>query len=218
MNPTEHQLRFFDVFGFLRFPGLFAPDISRISERFDAVYERHAGDIVEWVHATHENRMRRFIPQFLHRDEYLRTLIDDPRITGIASALLGHPYRLNGSDGSVYDCGTLYHSDGYGADMSVLNIKMALYLEPVDAASGAIRVIPGTHHAMDAFSVKLNDVLYRNMESMPEAFGAPIAEVPSYVLASEPGDLLVWNYRLLHASCWAGNRRRMIAVEFSQAR
>jgi hypothetical protein len=218
VNLTEHQLRFFDVFGFLRLPGLFADDISRISERFESVYQRHAGDVVEWVHATHENRMRRFIPKFLERDEYLRALLDDPRITGIASSLLGRPYRVNGSDGSIYDCGTLYHSDGYGADMSVLNIKMALYLDPVDASSGAIRVLPGTHHDKDAFSFKLNDLLYRNMESAPEAFGASISELPSHVLVSEPGDLLVWNYRLLHASCYAGNRRRMIAVEFSQAR
>jgi hypothetical protein len=218
VNLTEHQRRFFDVFGFLRLPGLFADDISRIGEQFDAVYARHAGDVVEWVHATHENRMRRFIPMFLERDEYLRSLLDDPRVTGIAKALLGEPYRVNGSDGSIYDCGTLYHSDGYGADMSVLNIKMALYLEPVDASSGAIRVLPGTHHHEDAFSRKLHEVLYRNMESSPEAFGASITQVPSHVLASEPGDLLLWNYRLLHASCWAGNRRRMIAVEFSQAR
>ncbi len=54
----EEQLRFFEVFGFLRFPGLFADEIAAITESFGDIYQRHANEVVEWVHPTHENLSR----------------------------------------------------------------------------------------------------------------------------------------------------------------
>ncbi len=208
----EEQLRFFEVFGFLRFPGLFADEIAAITESFGDIYQRHANEVVEWVHPTHENRMRRFIPNFIERDEQLAGLLHDHRVTGTARALMGDDYTFRGSDGSIYDCGTVYHRDSYGADLSFCNVKMALYLDPIDANSGAIRLIPGSQHMQDQFTKLLN----QNLLNPAKRLALATEEVPATILCSEPGDLLLWDYRVLHATSYGGNQRRMLALEFSE--
>ena len=208
----DEALRFFEVFGFLRFPGLFAADIQDIRAAFEGVYERCADLVVEWVHPTHENRMRRFISDFIQRDSYLNTLLQDSRITTLARQLLGNDYRFRGSDGSIYDCGTLYHRDSYGANLAFRNIKMALYLEPIDEQSGAIRLIPGSHHMGDKYVKGLNQSLLNPVKKL----ALSTDEVPATILRSEPGDLLLWDYRVLHATSYAGNQRSMLALEFCE--
>ncbi|PLW84584.1 hypothetical protein C0029_18380 [Halioglobus japonicus] len=139
-------------------------------------------------------------------------LLGDARICEIASELLGEGYAFRVSDCSIYDCGTQFHRDSYGADLSFTNIKMALYLDPLDAQSGAIRVIPGSHHPGSAFTRLLN----QHVDSGFGDLNLDTDEVPATVLASQPGDLLLWNYRLMHATSYGGNQRRMLALEFSE--
>ena len=43
MPLTEQQARFFDVFGYLSLPGLFADKAEAITEAFEAVWEEHGG-------------------------------------------------------------------------------------------------------------------------------------------------------------------------------
>jgi ectoine hydroxylase-related dioxygenase (phytanoyl-CoA dioxygenase family) len=210
---TEQQRAFFDLFGFLYLPGLFADDIAEISSNFDSLFEQYEKDVVEWVHEYHENRMRRFISRVTDKNDYLASLLEDSRIRAIASSLLGSDYECTGSDASIYDCGTLFHQDGHGvAKPQRINIKMALYLDPVDESTGAIRLIPGSHHTGDKFSRLLNTDLFIGRDKL----GLRTEEVPATVLASTPGDLMLWNYRILHATAYGGNQRRMLALEFCE--
>ena len=210
---SEQRREFFHMFGFLRFPALFRSDVEHITHSFEQTFLDHPEAVVEWVHETHENRMRRFIPDATKKNAALAALLTDDRIKGIASDLLGKDYSFSGSDCSIYDCGTLFHRDSYGADPARLNIKMALYLDPVNVDSGAIRVIPGSHHKGDKFVKALNQRIDSGFRDM----GLSTDEVPATILDSEPGDLLLWNYRLIHATNYEGNRRRMLAMEFSGA-
>jgi len=41
MELTEQQLRFFDAFGFLKFPGLFAEEMGEITNAFEQVWAKH---------------------------------------------------------------------------------------------------------------------------------------------------------------------------------
>lgn len=214
MTLSEHQRAFFEVFGFLYLPGLFADDIARISEHFDALFRQHEGDVVHWVHETHENRLRRFISRPTDKDEYLGSLVHDSRIREVAAFLLGSDYEFTGSDASIYDCGTVFHQDGHGvAKPQCLNLKMALYLDPVGESSGAIRLIPGSHHPGDKFSARLNRDLFLGKDKL----GLQTEEVPATILSSTPGDLMMWDYRILHATSYGGNQRRMLALEFCEA-
>ena len=47
MELTEQQLRFFDAFGFLKFPGLFAEEMGEITNAFEQVWAEH-GDGRPW--------------------------------------------------------------------------------------------------------------------------------------------------------------------------
>ena len=43
MELTEQQLRFFDAFGFLKFPGLFAEEMGEITNAFEQAWAEHGG-------------------------------------------------------------------------------------------------------------------------------------------------------------------------------
>ncbi|MEM9254943.1 MAG: phytanoyl-CoA dioxygenase family protein [Pseudomonadota bacterium] len=209
----QQQKAFFDLFGFLYLPGLFVDKIEEISRHFDALFEDNPEDVIEWVHEFHDNRMRRFISAVTEKDAYIADLIRDQRIAEIAGCLLGKGYSFTGSDASIYDCGTRFHQDGHSVKDDSRNIKMALYLDPIDSASGAIRLIPGSHHRGDTFSGILNRDLFLGGDKL----GLETEDVPATVLPSNPGDLVLWDYRILHATSYGGNQRRMLALEFSHA-
>jgi ectoine hydroxylase-related dioxygenase (phytanoyl-CoA dioxygenase family) len=213
MTLGEHQRMFFNLFGFLHLPGLFADEIQEISRQFDTVFDDHPDDVVEWVHEFHDNRMRRFISSVTQKNTYIANLVRDHRISDLAGFLLGQDYTFTGSDASIYDCGTKYHQDGHSIKDNSRNIKMALYLDPIDSSTGAIRVIPGSHHRGDKFSGRLNRDLFLGGDKL----GLTTEEVPATVLPSSPGDLILWDYRLLHATAYGGNQRKMLAFEFSHA-
>lgn len=213
MTLSEQQKAYFELFGYLYLPGLFADEIQEISRQFDALFEDNPDDVVEWVHEFHDNRMRRFISAVTEKSDYVAALVRDQRICDVANFVLGKGYEFTGSDASIYDCGTKYHQDGHTITDDSTNIKMALYLDPIDATTGAIRVIPGSHHRGDRFSGLLNRDLFLGGDKL----GLATEDVPATVLASEPGDLILWDYRLLHATAYGGNQRRMLAFEFSNA-
>ena len=74
----------------------------------------------------------------------------------------------------------------------------------MDADSGALRVIPGSHKN------PFHDEVRRSLgESEP-----PIGEVPAYVCKSEPGDAVAFDLRLWHGSSGGSGDRRMSTVVY----
>ncbi|MGB1141227.1 MAG: phytanoyl-CoA dioxygenase family protein, partial [Halioglobus sp.] len=195
---SERQKAFFDLFGFLSLPALFAADIGEISHQFHEVFRTHPGDVINWVHEFHDNRARRFVSAATEKNAYLAGLLEDNRIVQAVTGLLGPGYNFTGSDVSIYDCGTRLHQDGHSVKDDSRNIKLALYLDPIDDETGAVRVIPGSHHRGDKFSGLLNRDLFLGGDKL----GLEVADVPAVVLDSQPGDLLLWDYRLLHATAY----------------
>ena len=84
---------------------------------------------------------------FLDSHPDLCSLLDDPRIEGLATGLLGEDFNLMGSDGNYYAGDTHWHSDGGHQAGDPVHIKIALYLDTLAANSGSLRVIPGEHAA-----------------------------------------------------------------------
>jgi hypothetical protein len=91
----------------------------------------------------HDGRSRSCIVPFLDSHPDLCSLLDDPRIEGLATGLLGDGFNLMGSDGNYYAGDTHWHSDGGHKIGDPVHIKIALYLDTLAANSGALRVIPG---------------------------------------------------------------------------
>ncbi len=207
---TPQQLAFMDVFGYLVFPGLLNDRIDRITEEFERTFADHGGG---HNGKPHDGTARSCILPFIDQTEYLSSLIDDPRVDGIFTSLLGDDYNYLGSDGNFYVGDTNWHSDTdwtgkmRGAPPRVF-YKMALYLDPVTASSGALRVIPGSQRYGDHYAEDLQAML----RQAPEKLGIPGSAVPAVSLDSNPGDVVVFNQNTKH-SAWAGsNRRRMFTI------
>ena len=110
MRLTEQQVNYFDTFGFLAFPGLFADEAGRISDAFESIWAMHGGG---HDGRPHDHQRRSALIEFIDREEFLCSLIDDPRIDDVAASLLGDDYNYTGSDGNYYVGDTQWHSDRY---------------------------------------------------------------------------------------------------------
>ncbi len=202
------QMTFFDTFGFLSFPGLLADSIDRITEEFEKIWVDHGGG----HHGIpHDGTARSAIFPFPDLSEYLSSLLDDPRVHDIASSICGEDFNYTSGDGNFYTGDSQWHSDGYGA-RPVLTIKMALYLDPITRETGALRVIPGSHRVGEPFADSLEQGLRRG----GPGFGVDGSQVPAQALEITPGDLVVFNHSIKHASFGGSERRRMYTMNFSQ--
>ena len=139
---TPAQLQFFDTFGYLSLPGLLADVIDEITTAFEQVWEDRGGGHHGQLH---DEKQRSCIVPFIDQHPRLCALLDDERIDGLLCDLLGEDYNYAGSDGNYYAGDTRWHSDGF-KNTDHRYIKIAFYLDELDADSGCLRVIPGSHH------------------------------------------------------------------------
>ena len=214
MRLSDQQLKFFDTFGFLKFPGLFADDIGKITGEFERVWADHGGG-----HSgrPHDYKQRSALLPFVDRSEYLCQLIDDPRIEGIIASVLGEDFNYTASDGNYYVGDTGWHSDGYLNHPKYVSMKMAFYLDPVTRDTGCLRVIPGSHRLGDKFAEALHEVMPHSKENRTqEVWGLHGSEVPAVALESQPGDLLMFNHRIKHSSFGSSDQRRMFTMNFEE--
>ena len=203
---NQHQLDFFDTFGYLGFPGLLKDCIDKIIEEFEDI----------WVKSgrTHDRKTRSALVPLPDQSEYLSSLLDDPRIHDIASSICGEDFNYYSGDGNYYVGDTRWHSDGYKA-RPVKSIKIAFYLDPVTKNSGALRVIPGSHKTKDTFSNLLQSHL-TSKDATPSLFGITGDKIPAVALESNPGDKLVFNHNIKHSSWGGSDSRRMFTMNFSE--
>ena len=199
---SHGQIQQFETFGFINLRGAVRDRVAEIIGAFEAVMSIHA--------PLHDGSKRSAVVPFIDQDERLCSLLDDPAITGPASSLLGADFNYLGGDGNYYVGDTGWHADGFHTVGRF--IKMAVYLDPVTADSGALRVIPGSHRMESHWHSEASRVT-----NSQEELGIAGSDVPAVALDSEPGDVLVFNHNLLHSS-WGGSaRRRMFTLNLSSA-
>ena len=205
---TAEQMAYFETFGFLSFPGLLADCVDKIIEEFENIWAAHGGG----HHGSeHQGAARSAILPFLDESEYLSSLLDDHRIHDIAFSICGDDFNYTSSDGNLYVGDTGWHSDGYGT-RPVISIKIAFYLDPVTGDTGALRVIPGSHRVGEPYA----DALERSVGRDDSAFGMHGSHVPAHAIETTPGDVLVFNHSIKHASFGGSKRRRMYTMNFSE--
>jgi hypothetical protein len=226
------QVASFETFGFLALPGLFAPEIDAITEAFDrkfaatppeAQVEQLDPELVEHAFATtnridsyhhlHRGRHRAIIPDVIERTPDLTWLREDPRVTGLADSLLGPGNEYQGSDGNLLDCDTSWHCDVYKAPLEQYHIKILFYLDPLGHDSGALRVIPGTHYYRSPFATRLRRDL-DDWQAIPQILGLQCDEVPSHTIPTRPGDVVVINFRVMHATFGGPEGRRLFTLNY----
>ena len=163
---SEQQRNFFHTFGYLGFPQLLADRATEIDNAFEALWQSHGGG---HNGKRHDGTARSCIVPFIDQSPVLSSLLDDPRILGIATSLLGDDFNYMGSDGNFYVGDTRWHSDGW--HKQTMHIKIAFYLDPVTASSGALRVIPGNEVPAVALETKPGDIVCFNHNTKHAAFG-----------------------------------------------
>ena len=143
------------------------------------------------------------MPFIDHSDE-LSALLDHQVLHGLVTEILGDDFSYLGSDGNFYVGDTPWHRDGTHRGMRF--IKLAIYLDPLDADNGALRVIPGSHRLDDGYS-----------QGLAEVIGTMTgADVPAVALATKPGDVAIFDHNLYHAAFNGGTQRRMFTLNLSQ--
>lgn len=204
---SEQQIAFFNTFGYLGLPGLLKDRIEEIIGEFQIIFQRRGGG---HDGRPHDGRKRSCIVPFLDQSEMLCTLLDDPRIHGIAASLLGDDFNYMPSDGNYYSGDTGWHSDGWHKD--IRHIKIAFYLDPLTRDTGCLRVIPGSHRIGDKFA----DELQAQLSQSPKNWALEGREVPAIALETQPGDILVFNHNLKHAAFGGNGWRRMFTMNLCQ--
>jgi hypothetical protein len=200
--PTPIQQRaFFETYGFIKFPGLVKDEIETILVEFTAVFPQ--------LGIRHDGTKRTMIVPFIDQRAGLCRLLDHPGIIAAATNILGPDYNYLSSDGNYYTGDTTWHRDGFYPTASF--IKMAFYLDPVARDTGALRVMPGSHRA--EYIAGWRDHILR--DSVNE-WGVEQRDLPCAVLDSQPGDVLFFNHRLLHAAFGGGSQRRMFTANLGR--
>jgi ectoine hydroxylase-related dioxygenase (phytanoyl-CoA dioxygenase family) len=212
---TAQQVRYFETFGYLKLPGLFRGDIDEIVAGFEDVFAADGHPRMDYYHSLHGDQRRSIIPQFVTKNPRLAQLLDDARVTGIVTSLLGADFEYAESDGNLFDCESTWHSDMYGAPLHVHHVKLSFYLDTLRADSGAIRVIPGTNFFNEDFARNVRKRI-NEPEKIASEFGVDDREIPSVVLETDPGDVVVWDFRTIHASFYGGTRRRLFSINFRE--
>jgi ectoine hydroxylase-related dioxygenase (phytanoyl-CoA dioxygenase family) len=205
---SRHQINFFDTFGYLVLPGLMKDSMTSISTAFEALYRQYDKEIVDWRHEAHYMKSRQVLLQFIERDPKLACLIDHPVIDGVFSSLLGQNYLYRASEGNIFTGDTYWHSDLYGAFFKYRHVKILFYLDPLDENSGAFRAIPGSHLFGDKFANLCERFVWKHEEKL----GLHKDEVPCVTIPTQPGDLLIFDYRLKHATSHTQHNRRMFSI------
>src|SRR6266496_821023 len=96
---TDQQMAFYNVFGYLHFPGLLSDCIDTVIDEFEGVFVRQGGG---HNGRPHDGLARSCIVPFIDQSAYLSSLLDDPRILAICSSLCGDDFVYSGSDGNYY--------------------------------------------------------------------------------------------------------------------
>ena len=206
---TEYQINYFDVFGYLSFPGLVADRIEEIQQEFENVWAERGGGHDGNPHA---GKARSCIVPFIDQSEVLCTLLDDYRILAIAKTVLGDDFNYMGSDGNFYVGDTGWHSDGAHGPGDPMHIKIAFYLDALTGDTGSLRVIPGSHRLGDHYA----DALSGQISQSQDLWGVHGRDVPATIFNTQPGDVVVFNHNCKHAAFGGGGRRRMFTMNLCQ--
>lgn len=179
-----------DAFGFVVLRGLFAP--AALSAELDrCLREGFTGD---HRNAGAAGNSFRYLPMMCeHTPASLALAV---QLAALAGDLFGGPALPGRAKGTEYHGATAWHTDAGGPPRS---LGALCYLDPLTADTGALQVLPGSH-APD-FAAAIAEFL--------RAGGEP----PGLALATHPGDVILLDERLYHAST-GGQRRRQWRVDF----
>jgi hypothetical protein len=143
-----------------------------------------------------------YLPMMADRTPISAALVDDPRLFDTAESLLGRPVVPLPAEGVLYFGEAGWHlDDGIG----MTGLKVALYLQPLTAATGALRLLPLSHRP------EVRRQLERYRADHARAHGTRaradhVAAFPFCAAETERGDAVIFDLHTWHASVGGRNR------------
>jgi len=207
---TQEQKSYFETFGFLFQRQAFSQDeIEKITKMSEGVMEKDRGG-----RPRGPNESQSLSP-FLELSPVLSTLAEDDRIYGVVEQLLGSDFLWAGSEFNItVKAVTPWHADRPGeGQLGYDRVKVMLYLHPVTADHGALRVIPGSHRM--PLNSELNILTELHEDSDPRPFGVHGSDIPGFPLESSPGDVVFFNHNLYHSVYNGWDGRSYIALKYA---
>ena len=131
----------------------------------------------------------RYLPMMCERTPVSLALLD--QFADAAAELLGRPVLPVRAKGVLYHGDTNWHTDSVH---DVTSVGFVCYLESLRPDNGALRVLPTSHR--------------HSLGSSVEARSATFATLPGLAIETEPGDAIVFDEHLCHASTGGSNRRQ----------
>ena len=206
---TDEQKFHYDTFGFLVFKQAFSPtEMEEVSLLFDDVMtEFRRGK-------PFPGEKRQMMMSLVEQRIGLSSLLEDDRVFSVVEDLMGPDFVWIAGDGNLYVGDTSWHADLGDRMMGYPVIKVAMYLDPVRADAGCLRIIPGSHRGPLAADCLV--ALRQHRETPPVyPFGVTGEHVPFFPLESDPGDLVFFSQHLFHSSFGGGTHRRMFTMNFA---
>ena len=209
---TPSQLASYRLFGFLLVHQVFSPEeMQAIIQEAEAVWQEDRD-------GRPDAGEHQWFPQFIEGRPRLAQLAEDDRIYTAIEQLLGPGFAWCGSEGhkgSFNERGAhFWHTDlpnqkAFDYD----RIKVMLYLRPTRQATGALRVIPGSH--IPPLYHDLHPLNQQTETTCQEVFGVSGPDLPCYALESEPGDVVFFNQHLYHGVYGKQPGRRYLSLKYA---
>jgi hypothetical protein len=138
-----------------------------------------------------------YVPMMTAETPASLSLLD--RLGAVAEMLFRGPVLPTRAKGTRYFGQTPWHVD---STLPIVSLGCLAYLEPMGPDSGALRVVPGSHHP--PFSEALRDMCAARVRD---------PSLPAHVVATAPGDVILMDEHVLHAA-FGGSVRRQWRVDY----
>ena len=207
---TPEQVEQFETFGLLVRRNVFRPnELRKINEEFErrlATLREEADPKAGPLFRNWSNRNP--------TTPYIASLLEDPRIYVPIEQLVGEDCVPVHSNANSYLKSTPWHTDT--SDRHLLMVKNVMYLQPTDSQNGALRLIPRSHRSPlheELFAMGLDGGMGKKSRYLKES-GRRGEDMPCFVFASTPGDVVTFNALIWHASFGGSEDRRTCTFNF----
>jgi hypothetical protein len=204
---THQQIEHFKAFGFVVARRLFteAETSALTAEVAGALTEAFGGSGTDDDPDATGGIRGDYLPLALDRTPFSQSLMaDDPRLFQGSTELLGQMTVPTVPIATCFTSNAGWHPDhGPG----IRGLKFLAHLEPRTAATGALRVLPGSH--TPGYAERLQAYWAQD----PGAPGFEDWPVPGVVVETSPGDVIAFDAHLIHAS-EGGEKRMAWTIEY----